>query len=242
MTITVHPFFEPAECAQLLGELDQHADLAIDRNPAIPGTFVTYGRAAYLDYCLPRADPKRDYCDAVPSVNAGLLNAFGSMYDTLRAGLSRVLDAPTQYCPARLAVPGIHIFRGRGIRSAGEAGSHFDVQYQKLPLPASIDPGTAPITFTIALRTPKCGTGLRVHNVTYDDYERAYRSGRINELSELVARRTSAYMPYEIGMLVLHHQLIVHTLSSPGPIRADDERITLQGHGLRCDGRWILYW
>jgi hypothetical protein len=95
---------------------------------------------------------------------------------------------------------------------------------------------------TLPLRNPAHGTGLQVYNVTFPDYERAYRMGRINSLEELVERKTSAYHPYRPGFLQLHHRLVVHSLTSPGPIEPDDVRITLQGHGLRCDGRWILYW
>jgi hypothetical protein len=240
--ISEHPFIDEATCKAVVSVLDSHPELALDRNPARPGTFVTYGRAAYLDVCLPSADAARDYYGVIAHTNRALLGILGDLLENLRDTVGELLGQPVCYAPDALAVPGIHIFRGDGIRSAGEAGVHFDVQFQKLALPAPPDPEEQPISVTLLLHPPACGTGLQVHNVSYQDYERAYRMGRIRSLDQLVKRRTSAYYPYTPGNLIVHHGLIVHCLATPGPIAAGDQRITLQAHGIRCDGRWILYW
>jgi hypothetical protein len=242
MTIMDYPFLDDTACDDLAHLLNEHSDLGIDRNPALPGTFITYGRAAYLDLCLPKAVPERDYFGALRNSNQVLLESFGGFYETLRTKLKQILNEPVMYRPDLFALPGVHIFRGQGIRSAGEAGFHFDVQYQRLRLPTPIDAGASPISITILLQSPKGGTGLRVYDVTYADYERAYRMGRIHKLDDLVARKTSWYYAYTRGRLVLHRGLVVHSLTSPGPVEHDDERITVQGHGIRCDGKWILYW
>ncbi len=240
--VSEHEFLAPHACEALIAALARHPELAQDRNPSFPGSFVTYGRAAYLDFCLPRADPQRDYVDAVGHSNRGLASVLGDFLDRLRAKIEELLGEPVAYAPETLALPGVHVFRGFGIRSAGDAGYHFDVQYQRLPLPAPIDPDTPPISVTVPLRNPAHGTGLRVYNVTYDDYLRAYHQGRIAGLDDLVRRKTSAYYPYRVGTLIVHRGLVVHCLTSPGPILATDERITVQCHGIRCGGVWILYW
>lgn len=242
LVVTEHPFLDQRACDSLLELLDAHRELALDRNPARPGTFVTYGRAAYLDVCLPRADAERDYFNAVGESNRALKAILGDFYEELRLTMESVLGEPVIYEPEVLALPGIHIFRGIGIRSAAEAGAHFDVQYQSLRLTSPPDPDAPPLSFTIPLRNPTHGTGLQVYDVTYGDYERAYRMGRINTLEQLVRRKTSAYYPYQVGKLILHRGLVVHGLTSPGPISPDDERITAQGHGIRCKGVWTLYW
>jgi hypothetical protein len=100
------------------------------------------------------------------------------------------------YRPKHYALPGIHLFRGSGIKGAGEAGTHFDVQYQKMNFSPPPDAGAPPLSITVPLRLPANGTGLRVHDVSYADYERAYRMGRINSVEQLVQRRTSAYYAY----------------------------------------------
>src|SRR5436309_1367604 len=139
LIVTVHPFLDQDACDSLLAVLDEHRELALDRNPAKPETFVTYGRAAYLDVCLPRADPERDYFRSVSATNRSLQAILGDFYEELRSMIEHLLREPVVYEPELLALPGIHIFRGSGIRSAGEAGVHFDVQYQSLRLPTTPD-------------------------------------------------------------------------------------------------------
>jgi hypothetical protein len=240
--ISLHQFLTREECGAVVHRLNAHAEIAIDRNPRMPGSFVTYGRAAYLDVCLPHSSSDRDYYDAIPKTNADLQRVFGELLEHLRERIAYLADEPVEFRPELLALPGIHIFRGPGIRAAGDAGNHFDVQFQKLRLPAPPDPGARPISFTVLLRGPSHGTGLRVHDVTYEEYVRAFEQGRIASLDELVARKSHSYWQYQDGELVLHHGLVVHCLSTPGTPSATDERITLQGHGVRCQGRWILYW
>jgi hypothetical protein len=240
--LSEHDFLDANMCDSVVQCLGRHPEAGFDRNPARPGTFVTYGRAAYLDVCLQGADADRDYYARLPDSNRTLQSLFGDLLNRLRVELGHILGDPVAYLPEQLALPGIHIFRGPGIRSAGEAGAHFDVQYQRLHFGSMVDRSVSPISFTALLEGPACGTGLQVHNVSYQDYERAYLMGRIVSLQQLVERRTSAYFPYSLGRLVVHRKLFVHCIATPGPVSADDQRITLQGHAIRSRGTWILYW
>lgn len=222
--------------------MEAQPQYAVDRRPDRAGQFVTYGRAAYLDVCLEGADPEANYYNALPRSNAGLWEMFSDFYLKLQRTLEELLGDSVTYRPDCLALPGVHVFRGEGIRGAQYGGVHFDVQYQRLRLPEELDPDAEPISVTIPLRLPSCGTGLQVHHITHADYVRAYNMGRINKLDDLARRKTSAYHSYTIGHMVLHRGLILHRLLSPGPIQASDERITVQGHGIRLKGKWILYW
>jgi hypothetical protein len=240
--ITEHSFLDQNECEAIISLLNEHPQLAIDRNPKQLETFITYGRAAYLDVCLPQAEPDRNYFSIVAQSNQLLQILLEDFYEKLRVMIEELLGDPVKYEPNLLSLPGIHIFRGSGIHSAGASGVHFDVQYQKLKFPAPLDVNIPPISFTIPLINPSNGTGLQVHDVSYEDYERAYRRGYINTFDQLVQRRTSAYYPYTIGRLFLHRGLVAHCITSPDPISHSDERITIQGHGVRSEGTWILYW
>jgi hypothetical protein len=242
MTIEQHGFLSSEDCADLVRSLDEHRDLATDRRPDRPNKFVTYGRAAYLDVCMDTSDPERDYYAQLPETNRGLQGAFAPLYESLASKVAELVGGPVQYAPDALALPGFHVFRSDAIRSAAEGGAHFDVQYELLRFPVPADRGSPVISITVPIVMPAKGTGLQVYDVTHEDYVRAYRLGRIESLPELQARKTSAYYPYELGSLVLHRGLILHSLVSPGPIEEDDTRITLQCHGLRCGGTWIVYW
>ena len=218
VSISEYPFLDEAMCRAVVTELEEHTELALDRSPTRPGTYITYGRAAYLDVCMSRAKPERDYYGALAVSNRGLQSILGGFLEKFRAKIELILDQPVIYEPDFLALPGVHIFRREGIRRAGEAGVHFDLQYQKLALPRPPDEDVKPISVTLPLRNPLHGTGLQVHNVSYEDYERAYKMGRITSLDQLVQRRTSAYYPYSIGTLFLHRGLVLHCLATPGPM------------------------
>jgi hypothetical protein len=227
-----HPFLDPAECEAICARLPDHPELLRDRRPERPGTFITYGRAAYIDAGRPDSDPERDYHAIVEAENELLERLLGDLYPRLLAKLEELLGEPAVYAPELLALPGIHLFRGEGITSASGSGSHFDVQFQPLRFPRPPD-DAQPISVTLPLRLPAGGSGLRIHPLTYTDF---LRGGR-------VAREPSIYEEYEVGVLVVHRGLFLHGIAAPrrdfGP---EEERITLQCHGIRAGGTWFIYW
>ncbi|MCP5507982.1 MAG: hypothetical protein H7A37_06755 [Chlamydiales bacterium] len=50
------------------------------------------------------------------------------------------------------------------------------------------------------------------------------------------------YLPYEEGKILIHDGLTLHQIAPAEKMQPDDERITLQGHALFCDGAWRLHW
>jgi len=240
--ISQHPFLTTDETDAIVRTLSKHPELEVDRKPETPHTFGTYGRAAYLDVLRDEVDPEREYYAKLADANKGLREQFGWVYERLGVFMTRLLDGEVRYDETALALPGFHVFRGPAIALADQAGAHFDMQYRSLRLPVSPDTEANPVTFTVPVRMPCTGTGLIVYNIDPDGYTRAARRGRVRNIDEYARRKVAAYHAYEHGRLVLHHGLFLHRLSSPGPIAEDDERITFQGHGIRCDGTWILYW
>ncbi|MEV8092986.1 hypothetical protein [Kitasatospora sp. NPDC085879] len=236
------PFLDADACADVVRTAERNPDLTVDRRPDRPGEFVTYGRSAYLDVCPGDAAPEQNYYRLLADTNAGLWKAFEGLYHRLRQTLADELGEPVGYRPDDLALPGLHVFRGSAIALADHASAHFDQQYGSLRLPAPRDPGVPPLTVTVPLRMPSNGTGLIVYDVEPDRYRAAVARGAATSLESYARRRTRAYHPYTLGSMVLHRGLLMHQLSSPGPIVAGDERITLQGHAIRCGGEWILYW
>jgi hypothetical protein len=47
---------------------------------------------------------------------------------------------------------------------------------------------------------------------------------------------------YSVGRLCIQEGMLRHRIAATKTSRIDDERITLQGHGLRFNGSWVLYW
>ena len=85
---------------------------------------------------------------------------------------------------------------------------------------------------------PALGAELRVWDVLLGVGKRPSPA----ELRERMAQSAPAVHSYTPGRLVLHSGNRVHQIE---PQRANDdtgERITLQGHAIRCADGWHLYW
>jgi arginine/lysine/ornithine decarboxylase len=61
-------------------------------------------------------------------------------------------------------------------------------------------------------------------------------------ITQIVAETPSFYQPYKIGELILHSGHILHQAAAGINLQPQDERITIQGHGVFSQGSWHLYW
>jgi len=234
------PLLGVEDCRAVVRQLDMLQAHWTDRSLRSDRSFATLGRASYLDVCALEADAETAYYANLQASNALLRAHFQPLYDRLAQALVGTLGAEVVLATT-LAIPGFHLFRGRGIAGAGAAGPHFDIQYSKLRLPRG--PITDdPLSFTVALELPACGSGLDVWTVTETDFNRAFAAGRAITLDDMASRRTCAYHPYSCGTVFLQKGLWLHRLSTPGPVGETDRRITLQGHALAIGGAWLLYW
>jgi len=234
------PLLSEQECVLAVAEIYRMRSHWLDRSVRNQQSFFTLGRAAYLDVCLPGSDANAQYYSKLEASNATLREGFGFLYERILNAMTGLIGNSVDY-GQELAMPGFHLFFGSGIVSAGEGGSHFDIQYSALRLPEPIDP-VEPISFTLALQLPTHGSGLETWNITEQEFNKALARGLTHSLEEYRARKIRAFHTYRTGWLFIHRGLILHRLCSPGPILSTDARITLQGHGLRIRGRWILYW
>lgn len=241
MPTTVDQFdlFDADEVEQIVGRLFKIRNAWTIRGCGNERLAFTLGRAAYLDFCS-GDQPERDYLIQAPIDNGQLMAEFGDMYDRVRRVFEVQLGSPVIYTE-KFAIPGFHIFFGSAIASAASAPVHFDGQYQYLPWDSELDP-VPPISFTLALRMPTVGAGLDVWHITPDDVQRAASFGMETELDRLKDRKLKSYYPYRLGSLTVHSGLLLHRIADLPGISDDDQRITLQGHGVRIHGTWHLHW
>ena len=85
---------------------------------------------------------------------------------------------------------------------------------------------------------PRHGGGLRTWDVSND--ERRARSDKLPD--ELTHGRPLTHHAYERGHMALHSGHLLHQIAPGVDLQPDDQRITLQGHGVRTGGVWRLYW
>jgi hypothetical protein len=201
--------------------------------------FHTLGAAAYLDFCCSK-QPLKDYVQRAPRTNRALWRAFRPMYERLRAAIEKQLGEPVTFSD-RFALPGFHIFMGKAIERAAGAPVHFDQQYQYLPWKRRLDP-LPPLSFTMPVALPHAGGGLNLWHVTPEDVTRYVACGIEADLDRIKERKFEMFHEYHAGTLALHSGLLLHRIGGVSKVRDDDQRITLQGHGVRVGGKWILHW
>lgn len=194
-------------------------------NDGIP--FYTLGVASYL-----HMSNKSAYYEKIKKINPILNNHFASLYDFLCLKMSEILNTDCLIAEEQ-GYPGFHLGFASDQATPPRFPPHFDLQFELLEWPFSHVDTHNPISFTAAIAMPKQGTGLN-----YWDIGRACSH---DERVQLLKSTPKQYFPYKLGELVVHQGSMLHQIS--GHIEnKEDERITLQGHGLLCDGKVRLYW
>lgn len=62
------------------------------------------------------------------------------------------------------------------------------------------------------------------------------------EIQQVIKSRAKRFYPYQVGQLIIHSGHTIHQAAPGKNLQPDDERITLQGHGIFSQGSWQLYW
>ena len=195
--------------------------------------FFTLGAAAYLDGPEPGL-----YEDRRKNGNPLLRKHFDDLLEVVRERLEQALSAPCAFAE-RFALPGFHIYLGSPV-FADSGRIHWDNQFRHLDWsPWQEVDREHPLSFTIALRLPRCGGGLKSWQVPGS----ACAGRPAAEIRALLAAAPSTTQTYALGGGMLHDGLDIHqAVLMDEDADSEDARITLQGHGMRCDGTWILYW
>jgi len=246
--LAVHGFLDASESAETVRRINGLRGRWTKRAAG----YFTLGAASYLD----ATESHDSYLAAAVQTNSLLSSAFGDLYSALLGFLAHVLDEPVSY-GERLALPGFHIFEFygeplelprlqdfQGYESAEESAferAHFDLQFRDA-VPDWTPEAT--VSFTLPLEQPPGGAGLAVWPL--DCAEAVRRNLSRAELSTFAAQNPYERVSYETGRMILHDGFVLHSLlhtfagaRAPAP---KGQRITLQGHGVRCDGRWTLFW
>jgi hypothetical protein len=228
--VVVHDFLDESECVETVRRVNRLQDRWTKRSEF--GDSFTLGAAAYLD----AEESRETYLAAAAQTNPALSEAFGDLYGGLRGFLESLLAEPVTYDEC-LAMPGFHIFAYDGSMLADDnigERAHFDMQFRQ------VVPGQAPeatLSFTLPLQQPSGGTGLAVWPLDYEEAVRRDVGSR-----SWAAQNPWTLVRYETGRMVLHDGLVLHALVRSPSRTPKGLRVTLQGHGVRHEGRWTIYW
>lgn len=202
--------------------------------------FYTIGAASYIDANSHPAPPR--YSAILVETNPLLHKHFDWLYARLMYGLSMYLQALV--CTAdELALPGFHIWQGQSVPTTS-LSIHFDLQYMSIPWAnVARSDRSRPLSFTLPIALPRGGGGLNSWDLSLEGHTARVQATGVPISAEEVARsQTPTFHRYSEGVLTLHSGHTLHQIAAVDRAYPDDERITLQGHGLCCDGVWTIYW
>jgi hypothetical protein len=227
--------FDDAVCTGIAERIERMRPQWLNRGPG----FSTIGVAAYLDVmCSTR--PEETYYGRLAASNQFIRGQFSDVLEAVRQALMCALEANARF-ESSVALPGFHIFEDAGLVTEERPSQHFDLQHRSLRWPFG-PVSDEVISFTLALKLPRLGGGLDVWDITEDDLARLHRMGRevsMEQLGRLKPRRVHAYKP---GVMAVQRRPIMHRIAAVPQRFASDQRMTLQGHGVRDGDCWVLYW
>lgn len=219
---------ESTSCADEVHRLREHWT---PRHPELP--FFTLGTASYLD----GRDGPEAYGERISVTNPILEESFGHLLERVAQTLSDHLGSPCRYVED-LGRPGFHVYLSDpAFEEAGRP--HYDLQFETIDWEGRNVDLENQLSFTLALRLPEAGGGLRVWNVDYRRLRRTFPEMRREMLRE---NREPTLHAYHVGELVAHPGYLLHQIAPMPDMGPDDQRITLQGHAVYGEDAWILYW
>lgn len=242
------------ECNFVASTVEQMSHLYLQRIPNKP--FYTLGAASYLD----AAENLSEYYRISEKINPILQENFDWLYKRLVNILETYLAAPVTY-NSKFALPGFHIFMSDPLFEEDVATLHLDTQYLLLDWDniKSID-YRHPISFTLPISLPKYGAGILVWDTEYDEIsnlpfamndrfkeEKKYithisKPEITQQMKKCISGCQKFFYSHELGKITLQNNHMFHKIAPAHNLQPDDKRITLQGHGLFCNGTWHLYW
>ena len=250
--ITDVAILTPAECVQVRSAVENLREHWIQRHPVFP--FYTLGASNYFDLAYLANPP---YYEMAAACNHLLQSHLGWLYQKVAETLAQHLQAPVAYRDS-LALPGFHIFLSDRAFERPKALTHqewFQARYDPETMSNPVHCDTPhllfnwgasyqgvdfqnPISITLSIALPSSGAGMYV----WDLHRNETLGMSQDELLQQFEARERRLHPYAIGHCALHSGFYYHQVAPFWNAQPDDIRITLQGHGLRCQGVWQLYW
>ncbi|MCR6485067.1 hypothetical protein M8542_19755 [Amycolatopsis sp. OK19-0408] len=170
------------------------------------------------------------YAACARAENRVLYRHFRVVHERVAAFFEQRYGLPVVYAE-ELAVPGFHVF---GFEGPGEylGGCwHVDVLETQAPCLVARDADiTAVVNFTVPFELPDGGSGM--------DLE-------ADGPAATAARRGGGQaitVPYRAGRMLFTESEVWHRISGSRCLSPGQRRVTHQGHGVRLDDRWILFW
>ena len=229
------------------------SDCGFNENQENPVDFYTLGAATYIDGIT----SIEEYYRYTKEQNPVFAQYFGGLYRELMVAFDKVIGKCALW--DYLAYPGFHVFSAKPneppkmatkmYMEQPSATIHLDLQHEKHEFLfdnsfKEIDYENV-LSFTLPLVVPKNGGGL---NTWEEESMKQYEIDNeyTKHMKELDYSQWGDYgeptvVPYTAGKMFWFTGKLVHQIAPGFNLDFNDKRISLQGHGVKCDGNWILY-
>jgi hypothetical protein len=235
------------ECDSYLDKVHSLKNHWIHRSAKIL-PFYTLGMAAYQDR-------KGEYYNLKKRAryNKILHENFSDLYGKLIPTLSKVLKAPVEIYD-EVTIPGFHIYmphkKLKDSKSVHQATPHMDTQFREVFREKGIKQKDF-VSFTLTLQCSK-NSGLNLwepkiklpenvlDSVTIDTVGFYFGTSKFSKyMAQAMFEKHTTFLKYKPGSLAIHQGIYFHY-----PVLGAQTvpRITLQGHGVKKNGKFLLFW
>jgi hypothetical protein len=229
LPLSQHDILDVSECQQTL---DRVVRLRNHWTVRSADSFFTLGAASYLD-----ATTRHDvYLEGARERNPILQTSFDWLHERVRIFFEELLEEPV-FFRSDYALPGFHIFALKGEDRGPDnvaARAHFDLQWMHA-IPG-LNPGGT-LSFTLPIEEPSGGSSMALWHVRYSE---AVQLGIT--ATAYASKHSPQIVRYSRGRVVVHDGFVLHAIGNSTIRNPSGYRITLQGHGVRLDDGWLLYW
>lgn len=228
------------ECKWISERVFNLSNYWIHRNETGPsGGCATLGCASYLDIGC-STSPQTDYYDRCQHTNQILMDNFADLYDRVKYTINRFVGINFEF-ENNTALPGFHIFWGSSLlKTPTPKMWHFDSQHRIIDWKGYL--GNYPkLSFTLPLKLPAGGASIEIVPVKAQELNSKAGEYDLDQIAKKYQGVNTTYW-YNCGKLGLQTDLWLHRIGRSGSQAPEDYRITLQGHLLNVDNRWIAYW
>lgn len=168
------------------------------------------------------------YTERARAENRALYGHFRLAHERIATFFEYRYGLPVVYAED-LAVPGFHLFSFEAPGEYDPGGWHVDNLASQVPyLSKRRHDITAVVNFTIPFELPDGGSGMDLE----DDLPCAAQRGG----------GAAVTAPYRTGTMLFTEADYWHRIGVSRCLSPNQRRTTLQGHGVRLDNRWILFW
>lgn len=252
------------KCIELVDSLKEYYE------PLPEGyNFETLGAASYLHYGNEHDNNEKTgerYHSIKNKTNPILMKNFEWLYNILVDKISEELKQPCKISnEADLAFPGFHIFYPYQNCEEVCHPAHLDYQWMYhldfLQEKFNNVNDFEFLTFTLSIKLPQNGAGLYYWDLPNDNKQYSFAEAEklvkntLDLANDLFANSNGSVckeeyekvtnpsiLKYQEGYMTMFTQPILHQIMPfNNGWNENDKRVTLQGHGIKCDDIWRLY-